>query len=140
MGPSLVRRAQLAADQAARKLRIIAVARFTQPEIADALSAAGIEIVRAELTDREQVARLPDSPNVIFMAGRKFGSTGNEPLTWAVNAWAPGLVADRYSHSRIVAFSTGNVYPRVCSAAPPAFRYAPNCLTWATRSCCTPTA
>lgn len=113
MGPSLVRRARRAFDAAGAKRRVIAVARFTNPALAGELSAEGIEIIRAELTHREQVWRLPDAPNVIFMAGRKFGSTGNEPLTWAVNAWAPGLVADRFSGARIVAFSTGNVYPLV---------------------------
>ena len=57
------------------------------------------------------MSRLPDAQNVIYMVGRKFGSTGNEPLTWAVNALVPALVAERYRGSRIVAFSTGNVYP-----------------------------
>ena len=51
--------------------------------------------------------------NVIYMAGMKFGATGNESLTWAMNAWLPGIVCERYSRSRIVAFSTGCVYPYV---------------------------
>ena len=63
------------------------------------------------MLDRAQVSRLPDAANVIYMVGRKFGSTGNEPLTWAVNALVPALVSERYRGSRIVAFSTGNVYP-----------------------------
>ncbi len=113
MGPSLVRRARRAADATGKSMRIIAVARFTNAAVADSLTKDGIEVIRAELTDREAVWKLPDAPNVIFMAGRKFGSAGNQPLTWAVNAWAPGLVADRYSASKIVAFSTGNVYPFV---------------------------
>ena len=107
MGPSLVRRARRAAPH----LRVIAVARFTDQALPGQLQADGIETVTADLLDREQVQRLPDAENVIFMAGRKFGSTGNEALTWAVNAWTPGLVAERYARSRIVAFSTGNVYP-----------------------------
>jgi nucleoside-diphosphate-sugar epimerase len=45
------------------------------------------------------------------MAARKFGTTGSEHLTWAMNTFLPGLVAERYRKSRIVAFSTGNVYP-----------------------------
>lgn len=109
MGPSLVRRAK----RANPGLKVIAVARFSEPGLEEALQRERIETIRAELTDRKQVDALPDAPNVIFMAGRKFGSTGNEPLTWAVNAWAPGLAAERYSSSKIVAFSTGNVYPLV---------------------------
>jgi nucleoside-diphosphate-sugar epimerase len=110
MGPSLIRRAHRAAGP---RPQITAVARFTDAAVAKALEQDGVEIIRADLTDREQVAGLPDAAHVIFMAGRKFGSTGNEPLTWAVNAWAPALVADRFAQSTIVAFSTGNVYPLV---------------------------
>jgi hypothetical protein len=77
------------------------------------LTADGIETIAADLLDRKQVNALPDAANVVFMAGRKFGSTGGEALTWAINAYAPGLVAERYSKSRIVAFSTGNIYPFV---------------------------
>jgi nucleoside-diphosphate-sugar epimerase len=100
MGPSLVRRAK----RAAPGKRVYAVARSAIPKI---------ETLSADLLDRAQLANLPDAPNVIFMAGRKFGSTGNEPLTWATNALLPALVAERFAHSRIVAFSTGNVYPFV---------------------------
>jgi nucleoside-diphosphate-sugar epimerase len=100
MGPSLVRRAQCAAPGR----RIYAVARAPIP---------GIETLTADLFDRAQLASLPDAPNVIFMAGRKFGSTGNEPLTWATNVLLPAMVAERFAGSRIVAFSTGNVYPFV---------------------------
>jgi nucleoside-diphosphate-sugar epimerase len=103
MGPSLVRRAR----RAAPAKRIHAVARSPIP---------GMETIAADLLDRRQLAALPDAPNVIFMAGRKFGSTGNEPLTWATNALLPAMVAERYSRSRIVAFSTGNVYPFVSVA------------------------
>lgn len=117
MGPSLVRRAKRAATEAATGLRVLAAARFTNAGIAESLAQEGVEIIRTELTDRKQVQALPDAPYVIFMAGRKFGSSGNQPLTWAVNAWAPGLVADRFHASRIVAFSTGNVYPFVTVAS-----------------------
>lgn len=105
MGPSLVQRARRAVDLAGNRLRVIAVARSADPGDPDSLA--------ADLTDRKQVHALPDAEHVIFMAGRKFGSTGNEPLTWAVNAWAPGLVADRFADSKIVALSTGNVYALV---------------------------
>jgi nucleoside-diphosphate-sugar epimerase len=113
MGPSLVRRARRAILAAGTKSRVIAVARFSDPALAGELENDGIVILRADLTDSRHVAALPVAPNVIFMAGRKFGSTGNEPLTWAVNAWAPALVAERFAGAKIVAFSTGNVYPIV---------------------------
>jgi hypothetical protein len=74
------------------------------------MRAHGIETVRADLLDQAALDRLPDAPNVIFMAGRKFGSTGGESLTWAMNVYLPALVCRRYAASRIVAFSTGNVY------------------------------
>ena len=108
MGPSLARRARRAAGP---KTRIIAAARFTNRALPRELNEEGIETIAADLLDRKQVDALPDTENVIFMAGRKFGSTENQPLTWAVNTWTAGLVAERFAKSRIVAFSTGNVYP-----------------------------
>ena len=92
MGPSLVERARLAAPHA----RIVAVAR------------SGGDI-NADLLDRRQVEDLPDSENIIFLAGRKFGSTGNEALTWATNALLPALIAERYSDARIVATSAASL-------------------------------
>ncbi len=47
------------------------------------------------------------------MAGRKFGAEGDLALTWAMNAHVPALVAQAFPTSRIVAFSTGCVYPFV---------------------------
>jgi nucleoside-diphosphate-sugar epimerase len=94
MGPSLMERARLAAPHA----KVIGVARSGSDYSAD-------------LLDRDQVKALPDSKNVIFLAGRKFGSTGNEGLTWATNALLPGMIAERYRDARIVALSSGNVYP-----------------------------
>ena len=111
MGPSLVRLARRACDRAGVKKRIIAVARFSNPKLPGELAEANIETVTCDLLDREALAKLPDIPNVIFMAARKFGTSGGEHLTWAMNTYLPGLVADRYRDSRIVAFSTGNVYP-----------------------------
>ena len=111
MGPSLVRRAVRAIRTAGGNARVIAAARFTQASLREELERDGARTVSVDLLDSRQVAELPDAANVVFMAGRKFGSTGDAPLTWAVNAWAPALVAQRFSGSRIVAFSTGNVYP-----------------------------
>jgi len=107
MGPSLAGMAH----QADPERRIIGVARFSEPGLRAALQADGIETHAADLLDRDAVAALPDAANVVFMAGRKFGSQGAEHLTWAMNALVPALVADRYRNARIVAFSTGCVYP-----------------------------
>jgi nucleoside-diphosphate-sugar epimerase len=69
-----------------------------------------VEAVRCDLLNEEDVKRLPDAPNVVYMPGRKFGSTGDEGTTWAINCYLPALVCKRYAASRIVSFSTGNVY------------------------------
>ncbi len=111
MGPSLARRARRAADAAGSGRRIIAVSRFTSDAAATQLQSCGIEVVSCDLFDRPQIARLPDSPNVLFLAGRKFGSTDNQPLTWATNVLIPAWIAERFAGSRIVALSSGNVYP-----------------------------
>lgn len=110
MGPTLARMARRAMDAAGVGHRVIGVARFSSADRQRALEAHGVETIRCDLLDERALARLPDAPNVIYMAGRKFGSTGNEPLTWAMNTHVPVLVCSRYCHSRIVAFSTGNVY------------------------------
>ncbi len=110
MGPSLVRRAARAIREAGADAQVVAVARFSQASLREELEREGVRTITADLVDRRQVAALPDAPHVIFMAGRKFGSTDDAPLTWAINTWAPGLAAERYAGSKIVAFSTGNVY------------------------------
>jgi nucleoside-diphosphate-sugar epimerase len=110
MGPTLARMARRASDQAGVRRRVLGVARFSDPRLEAHLQAWGVETIRCDLLDSEQLARLPEAPNVIFMTGMKFGSTGQEALTWAMNCWLPGLVCQRYRSSRIVAFSTGNVY------------------------------
>jgi NAD dependent epimerase/dehydratase family len=111
MGPSLARLARRAADQAGAKKRIIAVARFTNRDVLSQLSSEGIETVECDLLERKKLSSLPEARNIVFMAARKFGTTGSEYLTWAMNTYLPGLVAERFRDSRIVAFSTGNVYP-----------------------------
>lgn len=110
MGPTLARMARRTLDAAGVSSRVIGVSRFSSAPQQDALEQHGIETIRCNLLDEDALARLPDAPNVIFMAGRKFGSTRDEPLTWAMNAYLPTLVCRRYGRSRIVAFSTGNVY------------------------------
>jgi nucleoside-diphosphate-sugar epimerase len=111
MGPSLARLARRAADAAGKPRRIIAVSRFTDVHLIAELSQHGVETLACDLLEPGSVSRLPEAPNVIFMAARKFGTSGDEHMTWAINTFLPGLVADRFRHCRIVTFSTGNVYP-----------------------------
>ncbi len=110
MGPSLARMARRASEKAGVKRRVIAVSRFTNAAIASGLKKEGVEPISCDLLDEDQLSRLPDAPNVVYMAGMKFGTTGNEPMTWALNAFLPGVACRKYRRSRIVAFSSGNVY------------------------------
>ncbi|MGA2480330.1 MAG: NAD(P)-dependent oxidoreductase [Spirochaetia bacterium] len=110
MGPSLARMAKRASDEAGVKRRVYAVSRFTNPHLVAELTEAGVEPISCDLLDESAVMSLPDAPNVIYMAGTKFGTTGNEPQTWAMNAYLPGVACRRYRGSRIVAFSSGNIY------------------------------
>jgi dTDP-4-dehydrorhamnose reductase len=107
MGPTVARMAKRAVPDR----RVIGVARFSDPGLAAYLNSHGVETISADLLDPAQVAALPRAKNVIFMAGRKFGSTGSEELTWAMNGYVPALVAQHFSDSRIVAYSTICVYP-----------------------------
>jgi len=107
MGPTLARLARWAAPDK----RVIGVARFSEAGLKGQLEAAGIETIACDLLDRAAVAALPKAENVVFMAGRKFGSTGAEELTWAMNMHVPAIVAEAFRDSRIASFSTGNVYP-----------------------------
>jgi hypothetical protein len=111
MGPSLSQLARRAAQEAGVNKRIIAVSRFADDSSRARFSVNNIETIACDLLEPGALAKLPDAPNVIFMAARKFGTTGAAYLTWAMNTFLPGLVADRYRNSRIVTFSTGNVYP-----------------------------
>lgn len=134
IGPTLARLAK----RAAPGKRVIGVARFSERGLRDKLAAWGVECLEADLIDRKQVEALPKPANVIFMAGRKFGSTDHEDLTWAMNAYVPAVVAEAFTGSRIVAYSTGCVYPYVnvlhgaateaTPAAPPPGAYANSCV------------
>ncbi len=110
MGPTLARMARRASDAAGTPRRIIGVSRFTDASQMSALNAHGIETIRCDLLDEAAVAQLPEVENVLYCAAMKFGATGNESLTWAMNTWLPSVVCRKFRHSRIVAFSTGNVY------------------------------
>ena len=111
MGPTLAKLAKRAIDESGSAKRVISVSRFSSPGLQVNLNQAGIETLPCDLLDETELQELPDVPNVIFMAGRKFGATGNEALTWVMNTYLPGRVAEKYRNSRIVVFSTGNVYP-----------------------------
>jgi len=111
MGPGMARLARQATELAGVKRRIIGVSRFSDPSMRGELESHGIETVAADLLNEDHLASLPDAPNILYLAGNKFGTTGKEAFTWAMNAYLPGRVAERYKNSRIVAFSTGNVYP-----------------------------
>jgi nucleoside-diphosphate-sugar epimerase len=109
MGPTLARMARNAAPEK----RVIGVARFSEAGLRERLQGFGVETIAADLLDEDQVKALPRARNVVFMAGRKFGASQDQPLTWAMNVHVPAIVASAFRESRIVAFSTGNIYPLV---------------------------
>ena len=111
MGPSLARLALRATQQSGAGRRIVAVSRFSRAAAREELERNGVATIACDLLDRGVWQELPDAGLVVFMAGRKFGTAGGEERTWAANAYLPALAAERYRQSRIVAFSTGNVYP-----------------------------
>lgn len=137
MGPSLARRCKRAGESAGVAKRVITVSRFSSPETRQELEALGVETIACDLLDRDAVDRLPECENVLYLAGRKFGSADRTDLTWASNTLIPAYVAHRYRTSRIVVFSTGNVYPFVSAASggslesdglDPRGEYAQSCL------------
>jgi len=111
MGPSMARVAKQAIDKLGLNKKIIGASRFSDKALRDELEGDGIETISADLLNEDDLKNLPDVENVIYLAGHKFGSSGNEPFTWAMNAYLPGRVSERYKNSNIVAFSSGNVYP-----------------------------
>jgi nucleoside-diphosphate-sugar epimerase len=115
IGPSLARMARRASDLAGVPRRILGVARFSSPDLRKSLQSHSIETIACDLLDRSALNALPDVPNVLYLAAMKFGSTGQEATTWAMNCYLPGMVCEKYRSSRIVAYSTGNVY----AMAPP---------------------
>jgi nucleoside-diphosphate-sugar epimerase len=137
MGPTLARMAKRALEAIGRGDRVIAASRFSSAKAEQALRDAGIETVKCDLLDRKAVSALPEAPNVIFMAGQKFGTRDAPSSTWAQNVVLPSIAAERYATSRIVAFSTGNVYSlsaadaggsREGDAPAPVGEYAMSCL------------
>lgn len=113
IGPSLARMAKRACDAAGVKKRILGVSYFQSEEEQKQIESYGIETFHGDLLDESFLASLPKVKNVFFLAGMKFGSVENLPMTWAINSYLPALVAGYFKDSRIVAFSTGCVYPLV---------------------------
>lgn len=137
MGPTLAKMAKMAIDRAKVEKRVIGISRFSSLKVEEELKGEGIETIRCDLLDQKALLELPDAKNIVFMAGRKFGSTGNEALTWAMNVHLPAMVAEKFQNSRIVVFSTGNVYPltpvfyggsREVDPIAPIGEYAQSCL------------
>ena len=133
MGPTLC----MMLKKASSDKKIYAVSRFSDEAVRDRIEDAGIKTIQIDLLDESLYSQLPDVKNVFFLAGMKFGASGNQPLTWAMNSFLPGLVARHYKKSRIVVFSTGNVYPLfdISSSGPsedtvpePVGEYAQSCL------------
>ncbi|NWG13210.1 MAG: NAD(P)-dependent oxidoreductase [Acidobacteria bacterium] len=137
MGPSLVRLAKRASDEAGVSRRVIAASIFDSDQVRADLVRAGVEAISCDLLDPGQIAAIPRCENVIYMAGRKFGSTGRPDLTWAINVLLPSAVLRHFRDSRIVAFSSGNIYPfvpvssggsRETDEVAPVGEYAQTCL------------
>ena len=137
MGPTLAQLARRAVVRAGLGKRVIGVSRFSSPELEQQLRASGVETIACDLLAERALDDLPDAANVIFMVGRKFGTSAAQAQTWATNSYLPGLVAQRYRASRLVVLSSGNVYPLVpvtsggaTERQPPApiGEYAQSCL------------
>jgi hypothetical protein len=137
MGPSLARRVLHASRESGGRVRVWAASRFSSAAVRAGLDQEGIQTVACDLLDRAQIAALPDCPHVLFLAGRKFGTLDRTDLTWVTNTIVPAYIAERFHRSRIVVFSTGNVYPLVPIAGPactedarpsPVGEYAQSCL------------
>lgn len=111
MGPTLAVLARRAAEAAGHPLDVLAVSRFSDQQARRWLEVQGVRTLSVDLLDRKALEQLPDSANVIYLVGLKFGTTGNSARTWAVNTLVSAHVAERYPRARIVALSTGNVYP-----------------------------
>ena len=133
MGPTL----SMMIRKASSDKKIYAVSRFSDEDVRSRIEDAGVKTIQIDLLDESIYSQLHDVENVFFLAGMKFGASGNQPLTWAMNSFLPGLVARHYKKSRIVVFSTGNVYPLfdINSSGPsedispePIGEYAQSCL------------
>ena len=137
MGPSLAKLAKNTATAAGSNALIMGASRFSNAVLREEMENWGIRTFAGDLLDEAFLKSLPDVENIIYMAGHKFGTDGAESYTWAMNTFLPGMVADRFKRSNIVAFSTGNVYPFVSTDSQgatektplsPLGEYAQSCL------------
>lgn len=137
MGPSLATLAMEAIKEAGINKKVYGASRFSNKEMESSLKTAGVITIAGDLLDDDFLKSLPDCENIIYIAGNKFGTVGNEHFTWAMNAYLPGRVAERYSNSKIVVFSSGNIYPFMPVTGPganesvvpdPIGEYAQSCL------------
>jgi len=137
IGPTLAMLVKRAIDEAGLSKRVVGASRFSNPGLRERLEKAGVETIPCDLLEEDEVERLPEVPNVIYMVGRKFGTEEDSSLTWAVNTVIPAIVSRRFRKSRIVVFSTGNVYPLVpvssggadeSTPPDPVGEYAQSCL------------
>ena len=137
MGPSLARRVHRAIVKAGTRSKVLAVSRFSTPAVREQLETGGIHTIACDLLDHDQIAALPRAENVLFLAGRKFGTLDRTDVTWATNTLVPAHIAECFARSRMVVFSTGNIYPLVPAEGPasreedppaPVGEYAQSCL------------
>ncbi len=111
MGPSLATLVKRAADAGDHRLEVKAVSRFGDAGLVARLNGCGVKTLSCDLLEQQAVQRLPDAPNIIYLVGLKFGTAHNPAATWAINTIVPTRISERYPDARIVALSTGNVYP-----------------------------
>lgn len=120
VGPGLAIMARRACNTAGLQKRILAVSKFDYPDAPESMRQWGVEVLETDLFDPAQLAALPDIKNIIFMVGRKFGTTGSQELTWAINVLLPAKICERFPRANIVSFSTGNIYgdrPTLCGGS-----------------------
>jgi nucleoside-diphosphate-sugar epimerase len=137
IGMTLARLVKRTVEEAGVNKSVIGVSRFSSPEAKETLTKIGVETISCDLLEEESVDKLPDVPNVIYMVGRKFGTETDKSVTWVINTHLPEIVAKKFRKSRMVVFSTGNVYPLVSvksggasesSSLEPIGEYAQSCL------------
>ncbi len=135
MGVSLAHLAIHAIQAGGLKKNVFGVARFSNPQARKQLESIGVQTIACDLLDRSAVDALPPVPNIVFMAGRKFGTAGAKSLTWAMNTLVPGNVGEHFRSSRIVVFSTGCVYPLALPGEAPDESVTPDPIGEYAQSC-----
>lgn len=120
-----------------QKQRVTAVSRFTSVHGRESFQNLGLPIIACDLEDEDALKALPDTPNIVFMAGAKFGTDGQRDLLERMNVRVPQHVAKRFARARCLVFSTGCVYSMVSPSyggskesdpTDPPGEYAQSCL------------